>query len=236
MSNNKITTYLLYAVGEITLVVVGILIAVGIDNWNQSQKEKESSKLILNGIRKELAEAKKDLEFFLDFRLKYENDLREYVNQINYSKLSTKEKAAIPFPSIHGMEFTYTASYLIGILSSDQSDLIKNIDLKSRLSDWNTNLNSLKTLTIANPDLWHYLDKRIPKIMADGSNLKDWVPLKMEDEETLAKYRENFVNDLEYHNHLKTSINKQFLKRILLNKIIRNTEENINMIETELKK
>ena len=37
MGNNKIATYLLYAIGEIVLVVVGILIAVSIDDW---QKEK----------------------------------------------------------------------------------------------------------------------------------------------------------------------------------------------------
>jgi len=45
---NKVTTYILYAVGEITLVVVGILIAVSIDNWNQSKndRKKELSYLI----------------------------------------------------------------------------------------------------------------------------------------------------------------------------------------------
>ena len=38
--NNKIASYLLYAVGEIFLVVMGILIAVSIDDWNTSNKEK----------------------------------------------------------------------------------------------------------------------------------------------------------------------------------------------------
>ena len=48
MERNKITTYLLYAIGEIILVVVGILIAVSIDNWNQSKNDqkKELSYLI----------------------------------------------------------------------------------------------------------------------------------------------------------------------------------------------
>ena len=44
MKENKITTYLLYAVGEILLVVIGILIAVKIESLNQEkQKQAEQS-------------------------------------------------------------------------------------------------------------------------------------------------------------------------------------------------
>lgn len=39
LTDNKITTYLLYAVGEIFLVVVGILIAISIDDWRESSTD-----------------------------------------------------------------------------------------------------------------------------------------------------------------------------------------------------
>jgi len=38
MEQNKIRTYLLYAVGEILLVVIGILIALQVNNWNEERK------------------------------------------------------------------------------------------------------------------------------------------------------------------------------------------------------
>lgn len=38
LSENRITKYLLYAAGEIVLVVFGILIALQINNWNENQK------------------------------------------------------------------------------------------------------------------------------------------------------------------------------------------------------
>jgi len=41
MEQNKVRTYLQYAVGEIILVVIGILIALQINNWNQNRLEKE---------------------------------------------------------------------------------------------------------------------------------------------------------------------------------------------------
>ena len=38
VSENKFSKYLIYAIGEIVLVVIGILIALSINNWNESLK------------------------------------------------------------------------------------------------------------------------------------------------------------------------------------------------------
>jgi len=35
LAENKFTKYLIYAIGEIVLVVIGILIALSINNWNE---------------------------------------------------------------------------------------------------------------------------------------------------------------------------------------------------------
>jgi hypothetical protein len=42
MSENKIGKYLKYAIGEIILVVIGILIALSINNWNETRKIKST--------------------------------------------------------------------------------------------------------------------------------------------------------------------------------------------------
>lgn len=56
-AGNKVTTYLLYAIGEIVLVVAGILIAVQIDDWNQGKK---TTKNISVGVDFMLEELRKD--------------------------------------------------------------------------------------------------------------------------------------------------------------------------------
>ena len=38
IKNNKVSKYFLYAIGEIVLVVIGILIALQINNWNEQRK------------------------------------------------------------------------------------------------------------------------------------------------------------------------------------------------------
>lgn len=55
LSNNKVATYLLYAIGEIILVVIGILIAVNIDNWNEANQRKELENKLLEEMISDLA-------------------------------------------------------------------------------------------------------------------------------------------------------------------------------------
>lgn len=52
---NKVTTYLVYAIGEIVLVVVGILIAVQIGDWNEQNKTDAKIINILREIKEDLA-------------------------------------------------------------------------------------------------------------------------------------------------------------------------------------
>ena len=49
--DNKPLKYLRYAIGEILLVVIGILIALQINNWNEERKDKKLEVVVLNDIR-----------------------------------------------------------------------------------------------------------------------------------------------------------------------------------------
>lgn len=40
-TENKFGKYLIYAIGEIILVVIGILIALQINNWNEGVKQRK---------------------------------------------------------------------------------------------------------------------------------------------------------------------------------------------------
>jgi sensor domain CHASE-containing protein len=54
LTENKFSKYLLYAIGEIILVVVGILIAVQLNNQNEFRKQKLIEIDILDGIRNDI--------------------------------------------------------------------------------------------------------------------------------------------------------------------------------------
>jgi hypothetical protein len=55
LTENKFSKYLLYAIGEIVLVVIGILIALNLNNQNEQRKMEARVELIFEEIMKELA-------------------------------------------------------------------------------------------------------------------------------------------------------------------------------------
>ncbi|WP_178986583.1 DUF6090 family protein [Winogradskyella helgolandensis] len=54
MEQSKTSKYFKYAIGEIVLVVIGILIALSINNWNQSRKENILAKNYYNRLLSDL--------------------------------------------------------------------------------------------------------------------------------------------------------------------------------------
>ncbi len=73
LMENRMGKYLKYAIGEIILVVIGILIALQINNWNEERKDHKTSIGFLKGIRQDL---KKDIK------------LADSVLQFNYKSIS----------------------------------------------------------------------------------------------------------------------------------------------------
>ena len=54
IKENKTSIYLIYAVGEVVLVVFGILIALQINNWNENQKTKKLELVFLENLQTDL--------------------------------------------------------------------------------------------------------------------------------------------------------------------------------------
>ncbi len=63
MAKNKLGKYIKYAIGEIFLVVIGILIALSIDNWNDQRKNAETEHLYYCRI---LEDFELDKEFIVE--------------------------------------------------------------------------------------------------------------------------------------------------------------------------
>ena len=118
IKENKISKYLLYAIGEIVLVVIGILIALQINNWNDQRKmsitEKELYQRILN-----------DLQFdeikIEDHILQYKNDQEMYHQIYLETKGITKHDSIVDFSTIRA------AIPFILIIESNYSSLSKDI-------------------------------------------------------------------------------------------------------------
>jgi hypothetical protein len=65
MEQNKTGKYLKYAIGEIILVVAGILIALSINNWNEARKEQKQEVKLLKQLKTDLHENEEEIKVII---------------------------------------------------------------------------------------------------------------------------------------------------------------------------
>jgi len=70
LTENKVSKYILYAIGEILLVVIGILIAISINNKNEARKVKQFEYAILQDIETSMEENFQSLDRCLEYNKK----------------------------------------------------------------------------------------------------------------------------------------------------------------------
>ena len=130
---DKTRKYLLYAVGEILLVVIGILIALQVNNWNEERKMQTTETSLLNDLKSNLAANFAEIESALDFNREtldnYEIILR-YVEQ-DLPQDSTLNAAFFTFSNWAAPYFARSA---YESLKSRGLDNLKNAELRAALT------------------------------------------------------------------------------------------------------
>ena len=132
LSENKFSKYLIYAIGEIILVVIGILIALQINNLNEARKYKSLEIATLTEIQKGINQALTENNRAEDANLKtivsYENILEHFEKELPYDKSLNKDFWMLL--SWQEPDFNYTGFELF---KSRGADLISNDSIKIKL-------------------------------------------------------------------------------------------------------
>lgn len=135
LTENKFKKYIVYSIGEIVLVVLGILIALQINTWNEKvQERKEEQKVLLN-LRTELTG---NLTFLKYIKRNKEGALLsmrvlmdECTNNPDYKNHNLDSLLGKAF--ISGWKFVSHTGALTNVLKSDKLNLISNDSLKGLL-------------------------------------------------------------------------------------------------------
>ncbi len=84
LMENKTVKYLKYAIGEIFLVIIGILIALQINNWNNQRIEKNKQINILNRV---LSDVQNDIQE-LSFTINYLDSIKPIFNKVRNDSIT----------------------------------------------------------------------------------------------------------------------------------------------------
>jgi len=148
MENNKAGKYLKYAIGEIVLVVVGILIALSINNWSEQQKLNQKEQGLLKELNLDFKynQIQLDSQVTVSERAKHANmrllkkiQLTE-INKMDINKLDQKLMDSIRYYFFTGFD-NWTLNPKNGtinaIVNSASLDIIKNDSLRRTIISWN---------------------------------------------------------------------------------------------------
>ncbi|MDX1462933.1 MAG: DUF6090 family protein [Marinirhabdus sp.] len=204
LTENKFSKYLLYAIGEIVLVVIGILIALQINTWNNDQIDKKEEGLILKNLsfefnknRKDLAKVKGDYRNFLNATKNLLDLIGEDAEIIRAHNTDSLLSASIDY-----YDYRPTENVLSDLISSGNLKLIKSDSLRLHLFQWSSFLNekeeAWQTLDDFSQNLMMpYLTKKASLKNIDTYGFLGWdVPSK------LAPDTSAIFQDLEFENNL----------------------------------
>ena len=243
LTENKFGKYLLYAVGEIIILIFGIVFALQVNNWNLKQQDKTTEIVILKAI-------KADLETDL---INMSNDILDHESQVTSSNIILEHlENKLPYNDSLSPHFLETANYTITsskkggfeTLKSLGVGLISNVELRNQIIFmYDTHYIFLGVLLETNKDYVLYAEKYIFNSRFEeavnyglvlGENLEpvdfggNMIPVDFE----------RLKNDDEYKYFLKTVKNKNKIyldtlydAKSKLSQLILNIQEELNQLE-----
>ena len=132
INQNKTASYFKYAIGEIVLVMVGILLALQVSNWNSDRKRNQLEKVLLAQVKEELSSSFQDIvSDFNVFELGRRSNFRisDYFQQnVNYN-----DTMCFDFYWLTKDEYIYPEESAYSRIKEEGLDIIRNDSIRRRL-------------------------------------------------------------------------------------------------------
>jgi len=157
--------YFKYAIGEIILVMIGILLALQVNNWNNNRIEANEEKEVITKLHTDFKENKLLLNDFLTDLDNQTNAQKILMNLVGSSKetLNTHNLDSLFYVSFGASEFAFADNTIKNLMQSGKLNLLKNEKITTLLYKWNT-LSEIRNTRVKKFDEWAN-DKVIPYLL-----------------------------------------------------------------------
>jgi len=146
VAENKLRNYLLYAIGEIILVVIGILIALAINNGQQKRILEKKEQTYLKGLKNEFQSSKLKLAELIEVNGNNYKGAKKIIGHLSNDIVSITEKqfSDLLFNSfVSDISFNPNNSLLNEMLNSGSLKDLSNPRLRIGLTNWISTLDDI---------------------------------------------------------------------------------------------
>ena len=158
LSESKFSRYLIYAIGEIILVVIGILIALAINNHNEENKNIEQEQVILKQLKTDYKSNLLQLENKIEMRRKLITESLTVLDIISKDMTISQDSLSMIFATFF-MDPTFDPIEN-DLMNLENIKLIRNDSLKQLLSHWTSDFKAYSESEKIQHD--HYISEIIP--------------------------------------------------------------------------
>jgi len=137
MEKNKTGKYFKYAIGEIILVMIGILLALQVNNWNELRIDRAKESEYLERLREDLSSDLQQYNLNVDFYNQVFNFGKLALAYANGDDLGTTSNWKILVAFFHSSQIwpiMPTSSTYDELKSSGELSLIQNLEIRNSLS------------------------------------------------------------------------------------------------------
>ena len=136
--NNRPKRYFIYAIGEILLIMIGILLALQVNNWNIGRLQKIEEKEILSNLKTDFKNVIKEFEYLNDLRSQVMSTLSEInrVARTDRNWYNTEQLDSLFSQSLYSPTFNNQIGALEPLFSTGKINLISNDEIKNQLLSW----------------------------------------------------------------------------------------------------
>ncbi|MCG8328702.1 MAG: hypothetical protein MI974_13510 [Chitinophagales bacterium] len=197
IDEGNLKSYLIYAIGEILLIMIGILLALQVSNWNQKRIEHKKELKALIDLNKEFQLNEERIRTKQNARISIVPKLETYIRQISSGEVDYSS-----FQDFHSSHFIFgmtnpSNGVIDALISSGEITLISNDSLKYFLADWK---NQVENLYENEQILWDsglsYIESYSKDIPIPSHHWNNWNDNKLE----LAF--KGLISNIEYKNKL----------------------------------
>ena len=137
MEKNKTGKYLKYAIGEILLVMIGILLALQVSNWNSDRKDRINERKLLDNIHRDFIANKVNFDSLKVFNYRNVAALDSMIDLFPIDGDSGKLKTFWEYnKNIEDIRYNAYSSTVETVISSNSLELIENEELQGYLMSW----------------------------------------------------------------------------------------------------
>ena len=175
------TNYFKYALGEIVLVVIGILIALQVNNWNETRKNRREEKVIINNLKEELLDINKDLQSKTEEISGSKKAVKELMGLFGKSKEEIRcvNTDSLIYFTLIWPEFNTTSVVIDDLLQSGKLHLVEDANLRKLIFKWQPTLDETKSqfdemVRFNNDRVFEYLNRQVSFKNADRYGMVFW--------------------------------------------------------------